>query len=151
MERQPSQSNPTVPRSTRIASIDRQPAMETGQRGRVIAIVDDDTAVREEIESLLRSAGYTAKVFGSAEEFLESRHENNTVCLILDVDLPGMNGIELQTHLSRSVDIVFVSGITDNNGLTKAQALCGGAVAFLRKPFSDDDLLRAVRTSFNWG
>jgi FixJ family two-component response regulator len=62
-----------------------------------------------------------------------------------------MNGIELQAHLSRSVDIVFVSGITDNNGLMKAQSLCAGAVAFLRKPFSDDEFLRAVRSCFDPG
>jgi FixJ family two-component response regulator len=121
--------------------------METAYREFFAAVVDDDAEMRMAIEGLLRSAGYTAKGFGSAEEFWGSPQKNNTDCLILDVGLPGINGIELQTRLSRSVDIVFVSGISDNTGLIRAQALCAGAVAFLRKPFGDQQLLRAVETS----
>jgi len=110
-----------------------------------IAIVDDDESVREAIRNLLRSAGYHADVYASAEEFLASAQIASTSCLILDVRMPGMTGLELQTHLlssHRPIAAVFITAHADDKA--KARALHAGAVAFLRKPFSDRALLDAI-------
>jgi FixJ family two-component response regulator len=114
---------------------------------RFVAVVDDEAALREATESLLRSAGYAARGFSSAEEFLQSRYRDDAGCVVLDIGLPGISGIELQKRLSGSVHIVFVSGADDGDGRMQAQALRSGAIAFLRKPFSDCDLLRAIDAS----
>jgi FixJ family two-component response regulator len=108
--------------------------------------VDDDESVREALESLLRSAGFKAEVFASAEQFLSSDRAREVDCLIVDVRMPGMNGLELQRQLAAGglrVPIVFISAHGDE--LARAQALRAGAVAFLRKPFSEQALLNAVQ------
>ena len=116
----------------------------------VIAIVDDQAALREATENLLKSAGLKAVSFASAEDFLQAAPLNGTGCLILDVRLPGMSGLELQLHLAADgihVPIVFITAQEDSDGQMRAQALRSGALAFLRKPFNDEDLLNAVRSA----
>lgn len=110
-----------------------------------ISIVDDDESVREALKSLLKSVGFMAVAFASAEEFLNSGHLPATVCLILDVRMPGMSGIELQDRLTAShggLPIVFISAHADEDA--RARALASGAVDFLQKPFSEEALLNAI-------
>jgi FixJ family two-component response regulator len=114
----------------------------------LISIVDDDESVREATTSLLKSNGFRAEVFASAEDFLASRYLDETRCLILDVQMPGMNGLELQRRLAsenRSIPIIFISA-HDNQEVRK-QATRSGAIDFLPKPFSEDALLRAIRAA----
>ena len=116
----------------------------------VIAIVDDQAALREATENLLKSAGLKAVSFASAEDFLQAAPPDGAGCLILDVRLPGMSGLELQQHLAADgihVPIVFITAQEDGDGQMRAQALRSGALAFLRKPFNDEDLLNAVRSA----
>ena len=121
----------------------------TGKEGvpeiQKISIVDDDESVREALKSLLKSAGFKAEAFASAEEFLNSGHLPGTDCLILDVRMPGMSGVELQDFLTASdegVPIVFISAHADEEA--RARALESGAIDFLQKPFSDEALLSAI-------
>jgi FixJ family two-component response regulator len=114
----------------------------------VISIVDDDESVREAIESLMKSVGYVAKVFPSAGDFLSSGKVADTDCLILDVQMPGMSGLELQNRLAASesrVPIIFISAHCDAEA--RARALEAGAVGFLQKPFGEDALLKAIDSS----
>jgi FixJ family two-component response regulator len=114
----------------------------------IISIVDDDGSVREAIESLMKSVGYIANVFPSAGDFLRSGHLDDTGCLILDVQMPGMTGLELQNHLIASknrIPIIFISAHCDAE--SRARALEAGAVGFLQKPFSEDALLNAINSS----
>ena len=111
----------------------------------LISIVDDDESVREAITSLLRSAGFKAESFASAEKFLRSPVLEETACLILDVRMPGVSGPELQRRLateSRRIPIIFMTAHGDQ-GL-QAEVMRAGAVDFLPKPFSEEALLRAV-------
>jgi FixJ family two-component response regulator len=117
----------------------------------LISIVDDEACVRESLSSLIRSAGYRTEEFGSAEGFLMDGKWDETVCLILDIRLPGMGGLELQRRLADMgrdhPPIIFVSGhATDKD---RAWALRMGTVAFLNKPFSDKSLLDAVKESIS--
>jgi FixJ family two-component response regulator len=114
----------------------------------LIAIVDDEAALREATESLFKSAGFDAECFESAEAFLRSGCWQRASCLVLDVRLPGMSGLDLQRHLAAiefHIPIVFMTAQYDRGGELCAQALRAGASAFLCKPFGGDDLLRAVR------
>ena len=116
----------------------------------LISIVDDDESVREAIKGLMRSMGYRAEVFASAEDFLSSGHLNETACLILDVRMAGMSGLELQSQLTASncrVPIIFISAHSHRRA--RARALEAGAVAFLTKPFSDDALINAINSSLS--
>src|SRR4051812_9417092 len=102
----------------------------------LIAVVDDDEAIREATESLIRSVGFRAVVFPSAEDFLRSSHLQDTACLIVDVRMPGMSGLELQRQLAAanySMPIIFITAHGDEEA--RARALRAGAVAFLDKPF----------------
>jgi FixJ family two-component response regulator len=114
----------------------------------LIAVVDDDEAIREATESLIRSVGFRAVVFPSAEDFLRSNHLQATACLIADVRMPGMSGLELQQQLATAnypIPIVFITAHGDAE--TRARALREGAVAFLDKPFGDEVLLGAVQAA----
>jgi FixJ family two-component response regulator len=114
----------------------------------IISIVDDDISVRRAIANLLESAGFEAKTFASAEEFLSSDVRANTECLILDVRMPGMSGLELQSHLlthNERIPIIFISAHGDNR--VRAQGLKDGAVAFLAKPFKNQEFLDAVEAA----
>ena len=122
--------------------------MERQTKKLYIAIVDDEPSLCEAIKGLLGSAGFRTIAFGSAEEFLESRHRDQIACLILDVRLPGMSGLELQQHLAAAgykVPVAFVTSQDDRDGRVREQALRSGALAFLPKPFSDEQLLAIVK------
>ena len=111
-----------------------------------VSIVDDDESVREAINSLLRSVGLQAQVFASAEEFLNSGYQHHAGCLILDVRMPGMNGLQLQEQLVSvecDIPIIFITAhVSDTQARTRA--LQSGAVDFLIKPFSEEALLNDV-------
>ncbi len=109
----------------------------------LIAIVDDDESVCEALESLLESIGFRTATFTSARSFLDSPEFPSVSCVILDVSMPVMTGLELQRHLAAShpLPIIF---ITARNADTREQALRAGAVGFLTKPFSDKALIDAL-------
>jgi FixJ family two-component response regulator len=116
----------------------------------IVAAVDDDFRVRESIESLVDSAGYTPLVFASAEEFLNSGALAVTVCLITDVRMPGIDGIELQrrVRLQRpELPVIFISAHYDEE--TRRRALEQGAAGFLYKPFDAADLLGTIQPALN--
>ena len=116
----------------------------------LISIVDDDESMREAIQSLLRSVGFRTQMFASAEQFLQSDQIENTACLILDVRMPGMSGLELQRHLMATqyrIPIVFVTAHGDEEA--RARALQEGAVEFLLKPFSEEALLNAIQAALH--
>ena len=113
---------------------------------RLIAIVDDDTSVRKSTRRLVRSLGYRAETFASAEEFLESDQATDTACLILDVRMPRIDGLELQRRLADSdprIPIVFITAQASED--EEQRALRAGAVAFLRKPVGKEALLAVLR------
>src|SRR5258707_1015416 len=112
----------------------------------VVSIVDDDISVRRSTRRLLRSSGFRAETFASAEEFLESNSATDTACLILDLRMPGVNGLELQRHLTETgnpVPVIFLSAHASQED--ERAALQAGAVQFLRKPTSKEALLNAIR------
>jgi FixJ family two-component response regulator len=114
----------------------------------LISIVDDDESIREAIQSLLRSVGFRAETFASAEQFLQSDQIENTVCIILDVRMPGMSGLELQRRLIATqcrIPIVFVTAHGDEEA--RSRALQEGAVEFLLKPFSEEALLNTIQAA----
>jgi FixJ family two-component response regulator len=116
----------------------------------LIAVVDDDEAIREALQSLLRSVGLRAEMFASAEDFLQAGQRQATACLILDVRMQRMSGLELQRQLATAncpTPIIFITAHGDEE--TRARALRAGAVAFLDKPFSDEVLLRAVQAALH--
>jgi FixJ family two-component response regulator len=111
----------------------------------LISVVDDDDSVRESLGGLIRSLGFAVKAFASAEEFLTSDRLPDTDCLILDVRMPGMNGLELQRQLAAShmsIPVIFITAHGDEE--TRVRALNGGAVDYLLKPFSEEALLNAI-------
>ena len=112
----------------------------------VISVVDDDDSVRESLQALIRSVGFQVKVFPSAEEFLHSEHLLNTDCLILDVRMPGMSGLELQGELKArhlEVPIIFMTA-HESDEEVRARALRNGAVEYLIKPVSETVLMNAM-------
>ena len=112
---------------------------------KLVAIVDDDAAVRVALEGLLRSAGLSARTFDSAETFIESGQQVQTGCLIADIRMPGMSGLELQAKLNAEhcrLPIIFITAHGDAQ--MRMQALRAGAVEFLAKPFNDEALLETV-------
>jgi FixJ family two-component response regulator len=112
----------------------------------MISIIDDDDSVREALWGLVRSVGYAVSTFASAEEFVNSDQLGKADCLILDVAMPGMGGIELQRRLVADhspVPVIFITAHEDEG--IRAQALRNGAEAFLIKPFSEDALLDAIQ------
>jgi len=113
----------------------------------LVSVVDDDASVRISMRRLLRSSGLRAEVFVSVEDFLESSQLGQTACLILDVRMPGMDGLDLQRWLAetgRRIPIIFMSARASEE--EESRALRAGAADFLRKPMSKEALLRAVRT-----
>jgi FixJ family two-component response regulator len=114
----------------------------------MIAIVDDDESVREATKSLVRSLGYQAATFCSAEEFLGSAQLKSTSCLITDVRMPGMSGVELQDRLiadGRNMPTVFISAFSDER--VRQKVLESGAIGYLRKPFEEDRLIECIDTA----
>ena len=116
---------------------------------RMIAVVDDDESVRSATVDLLLSLGFACEAFESAEAYLKSDARNRMSCLILDVRMPGLGGLELQqllTDQGRPVPIIFITSFP--SGRVRRQAIKGGAICYLPKPYSDDELLRCIRLAF---
>jgi FixJ family two-component response regulator len=116
----------------------------------LISVVDDDDSVRESLQCLIRSFGFAVEAFASAEEFLNSYSLPDTRCLILDVRMPGMNGLELQRRLAashRETPVIFITAHGDE--AARSQALKNGAVDYLLKPFREDALLHAIHAALN--
>jgi FixJ family two-component response regulator len=111
----------------------------------VVFVVDDDVSVRESLEALIATAGWRTKSFASALDFLDNCRDPNPRCLVLDVSLPGLSGLDLQQRLGgrRDMPIIFITGHGDIP--MSVQAMKAGAVEFLTKPFSDEVLLTAIR------
>jgi FixJ family two-component response regulator len=115
------------------------------KRNPLISIVDDDAALRSSLENLIRSVGWRAQCFSSAEAFLRSNQMHETGCLILDVRMPGMSGLELQRQMvmqNSLTPIIFITAHGDED--RRRQAFEAGAVAFLHKPFYQEELLNAI-------
>ena len=113
----------------------------------LISVVDDDESVREALEGLMRSVGIAVKTFPSAEEFLKSEHVRDTSCLIVDLRMPGMSGLDLQRRLitdRQSIPVIFITA-HGSDSVARAEALRNGAHAFLEKPLSEEAVLNAVR------
>jgi FixJ family two-component response regulator len=120
-------------------------------RTRVLAVLDDDASVRQAMGRLIRSFGFTVMVFASAEEFLRFGSLQDTSCLVLDVHMPGMSGLQLQSHLAAAgyrIPIIFITAYPDER--TRARALEAGAVDFLHKPFGDEALLSGIRSALKF-
>ena len=114
----------------------------------VVVAVDDDFRVRESIESLVESAGYAPQLFSTAEDFLKSGTLDVAACVITDVRMPGMDGIELQRHIRierQTLPVIFISA--HDNAETQQIALNEGAVSFLHKPFNAADLLGKIQAA----
>jgi len=113
-----------------------------------VSIVDDDELMRGALQGLLREAGIRARAFASAEEFLDSGAQHLSSCLIADVRMPGLSGLDLQARLAAEqigIPIIFVTAHSDKR--IRMQALRSGAVGFLTKPFDDERLLETVRAA----
>ena len=118
----------------------------------LVAVVDDDVSVRKSLDRLIRSVPLAVRAFASAEEFLKSAPPLKPDCLILDVNLPGMSGIELHRHLLASeskVPIIFITAHASDE-LARLEAASDWTVAYFIKPFSPDELLDAVNVALKW-
>src|SRR5882724_5219873 len=124
----------------------------TDSSERLVSVVDDDEPLRRSVRNLLTSVGFGVEMFASAEEFLQSSHREQTGCLVLDLRMPGMTGLELLARLaaigSRIPAIILTA---HNDDEARRRALQAGAAAFLGKPFRGDVLLDAVRTALGRG
>ena len=112
----------------------------------IVIIVDDDESVRRAARRLIKSYGFPVETFASADDFLASGRLSETACLVLDVQMPGLNGLELQSRLvaagGHQVPIIFITAFSDENA--RAQALKAGALCYLVKPFEEADLLNSI-------
>jgi FixJ family two-component response regulator len=118
----------------------------------LVSVVDDDTSVRKSLDRLMRSVGLEVKVFASAEEFLSSDHPCEADCLIFDVRLPGISGIELHRHLLASKcerPVIFITA-HESDDRARSEAESEWTVAYFTKPFSGDELLDAVNVALKW-
>src|SRR5688572_20317625 len=126
-----------------------RPGMTTGRTDeRLVSIVDDDASVRHSMRRLIRSLGHRAEAFASAEEFLASDLAESTACLLLDVRMPGMDGLELQRRLAedgRRIPIAFLTALASDEEMRRARE--AGAIEILRKPVGRDDLLRVLHAA----
>jgi FixJ family two-component response regulator len=123
-----------------------------GQMERLVAVVDDDISVRESLDSLFRSVGMEVRVFASAEDFLKSADPRHADCLVLDVRLPGMSGVELHHRLlarDRKMPVIFITAHASDDR-ARSEARSDWTVAYLTKPFSEDELLDAVNAAMKW-
>ena len=122
--------------------------MAADGKTRFVAIVDDDDLMRNALDGLLKAVGLPAQAFASAEEFLKSGQHHQIACLIADIRMPGMSGLELQTKLNAErcrIPIIFITAHGDEK--MRMQALRAGAVEFLAKPFDEEVLLESVRAA----
>ena len=117
----------------------------------LISVVDDDESVRRTTTLLIESFGFRAAAFESAETFLNSGHLHDTLCLIVDVQMPGMGGLQLQSHLAAAgygIPIIFITAYESKD--SRRRAMQAGAAAFLGKPFSDEQLLEIIRSALRF-
>src|SRR5215472_17390886 len=124
--------------------------MAKREKPKMVAVVDDDESFRGALQRLLKSAGFPAQSFASAEDFLKSGQQDDTGCLITDSRMPGMSGLELQSKLNSDhcpIPTIFITAHGDEK--MRLQAMRGGAVKFLMKPFDGETLLEAVRVALN--
>jgi len=122
--------------------------MAIDSKTKLVAVVDDDDLMRTSLQGLLKSVGLPARAFASGEEFLRSGQQHQVGCLIADIRMPGMSGLELQAKLNAErcrVPIIFITAHGDAQ--MRMQALRAGAVEFLAKPFDDEALLESVRAA----
>ena len=115
----------------------------------LISVVDDDHSVRESVARLIRSVGFSVQVFCSAREFLDAPYGRQADCLILDIRMPGMSGLELHRELAGSdpdLPVIFITAHGSDRDV-RAQALSAGAVDYLLKPLREDELLKAIETA----
>jgi len=122
--------------------------MASQKRAKLVAVVDDDDSIRSAVKDLLDAVGLQSRSFASAEEFLSSGKQQETACLIADIRMPGMSGLELQAQLNAercNIPIIFITGHGDEQ--MRMQALRAGAVEFMAKPFNDEALLESVRAA----
>ena len=118
------------------------------EKTKMVAIVDDDDLMRSALQGLLKSVGLPAQAFASAEEFLKSGQQRQARCLIADIRMPGMSGLELQAQLNAEcckIPIIFITAHGDEK--MRMQALRAGAVEFMAKPFDDEALIESVRAA----
>jgi FixJ family two-component response regulator len=118
------------------------------KRKPLISIVDDDESVREAAKGLMKSLGYAAETFPSAEDFLQSQQVPRTACLIADVNMPGMSGLDLHRHLSTSgtrIPTILITAYPDNG--VRDRALNAGVICYLSKPFDEGDLLSCIHSA----
>jgi len=121
------------------------------RKERLVAVIEDDESYRVAVQRLLKSAGVSVELFGSAEAFLNSGQQRETGCLISDIRMPGMSGLELQSKLNTDhcpIPTIFITAHGDEQ--MRLQAMRGGAVKFLAKPFDSEILLEAVRAALNF-
>ena len=119
-------------------------------KAKMVAIIDDDDLIRAALEGLLKADGLPARAFASAEEFLSSGNQHDTACLITDIRMPGMSGLELQAKLNADhcrIPTIFITAHGDAK--MRMQAMRAGAVEFLAKPFDDEALLERVRAALD--
>src|ERR1700731_1746151 len=122
--------------------------MAIQRKTKLIAIVDDEDLMRSALKGMLKSVGLLSQAFASAEEFLKSGQQHQTACLIADIRMPGMSGLELQAKLNAEhckIPTIFITAHGDTK--MRMQALRAGAVEFLAKPFDDESLLESVRAA----
>jgi len=122
--------------------------MGAEEKTKIVSIVDDDDLMRSALQGLLKAVGLPARAFASAEEFLESGQQHNTACLIADIRMSGMSGLELQARLNAErirIPTIFITAHGDER--MRLQALRAGAVEFLAKPFDYDALVESVRAA----
>ena len=122
--------------------------MPIEEKAKIVSIVDDDELMRAALQGLLKSAGLPTQTFASAEEFLGSGHQHDTACLITDVRMPGVSGLELQARLNGDhcrIPTIFITA--HSNAKMRMQAMSAGATDFLAKPFDDEVLLKSVRVA----
>jgi FixJ family two-component response regulator len=122
--------------------------MAVRKKAKMVAIVDDDDLMRSALQGLLKSVGLAAQTFASAEEFLKSGQQHEVGCLVADIRMPGMSGLELQAKLNADqckIPTIFITAHGDEE--MRMQALRGGAVEFMAKPFDDEVLLESVRAA----
>src|SRR6202049_3152670 len=122
--------------------------MDIQAKTKLVAIVDDDDSMRSALQGLLKAVGLPAQAFASGEEFLKSGQQRQTACLIADIRMPGMSGLELQAKLNADhcrIPTIFITAHGDEK--MRMQALRAGAVEFMAKPFDDEALLESVRAA----
>ena len=122
--------------------------MDQPPKTRIISIVDDDVVAREGAADLINALGFTTTTFASAEEFLQSVKAEDTSCLITDLQMPGLSGLELQSHLlavGRKIPVIFITAFPQES--VRRRALSAGAIAFLSKPFQEAALVQSLEVA----